>query len=192
MIMQDQCLNTGAVWSELSLDLRRYIRRRVRDDHTADDLLQETFVRIHRGLRTLRRRDRLAAWVYRIAGNVLTDFYRQNLENAAPFENEPAITPLRDLRHNAAKWMAELIDQLPERYRDAVRLAEIQQMPQQKIADTLGISLSGAKSRIQRGRRLLKQVLLDCCHFELDRRGRILNCDPRPDRQVCLDCDVSG
>ena len=69
--------STEAIWTHLSADLRRFIRRRVSDDHAADDLLQETFVRVHRNLGTLQEADRLAAWVYRIARNVIHDHHRK-------------------------------------------------------------------------------------------------------------------
>jgi RNA polymerase sigma-70 factor (ECF subfamily) len=58
-------------------------------------------------------------------------------------------------------------------------------MSQQEVADRLGLSLSGAKSRIQRGRAMLKDVLDLCCRFEFDRQGGIVNCDPKPDRKNC-------
>ncbi|MCI0462485.1 MAG: hypothetical protein L0Z62_36505 [Gemmataceae bacterium] len=67
--------STEAIWTHLSSDLRRFIRRRVADDHVADDLLQETFVRVHRHVGTLQGADRLAAWVYRIARNVIHDHH---------------------------------------------------------------------------------------------------------------------
>ena len=69
--------STEAIWTHLSADLRRFIRRRVPDDHAADDLLQETFVRVHRNIGTLQEADRLAAWVYRIARNVIHDHHRK-------------------------------------------------------------------------------------------------------------------
>ena len=69
--------STDAIWTHLSSDLRRFIRRRVSDDHVADDLLQETFVRVHRNIGTLQEADRLAAWVYRIARNVIHDHHRK-------------------------------------------------------------------------------------------------------------------
>lgn len=189
--MTQDCIDTGAVWSELSSDLRRYIRRRVRDDPTADDLLQETFVRIHRGLGTVRGRDRLAAWVYRVAENVVVDHYRRRSLDAISLDAQDAVSddPSDHFRFGATQWMGELIDQLPKGYRDAVRLCEIDGLSQQQVAERLAISLSGAKSRIQRGRRLLKQILTGCCDFLIDRRGRIVDCEPRPNRQVCLDCD---
>ena len=68
--------STEAIWTRLSADLRRFIRRRVADDHAAADLLQETFVRVHRSVGTLQEEDRLAAWVYRIARNVIHGYHR--------------------------------------------------------------------------------------------------------------------
>jgi RNA polymerase sigma-70 factor (ECF subfamily) len=190
--MTKTCLDTESVWSQLSSDLRRFIRRRVPDDHAADDLLQETFVRIHRGLSTLEDKERLTAWVYRIAHNVLADFHRKRTPTDGVDEASipaPGIDT-QSLVTGAAKWLQEIVDTLPIDYREALRLAEIEELTQQVVADRLGLSLSGAKSRVQRGRRLLKDALLKCCRFELDRHGNVVDCDPLPNRSVCLDCDV--
>ncbi|MCI0465246.1 MAG: RNA polymerase sigma factor SigZ [Gemmataceae bacterium] len=184
---------TDAIWARLSADLRRFIRRRVADDHVADDLLQETFVRVHRNLPALQEADRLAAWVYQIARNVLHDHYRKaatttvELADADPADESDA--HLSCLRGRAAEWLGEMVNQLPEGYRQAVQLSEIEGLPQQEVADRLGLSLSGAKSRIQRGRVMLKGVLEQCCHFEFDQRGNVMDYEPRPDRTVCRNCD---
>jgi RNA polymerase sigma-70 factor (ECF subfamily) len=183
---------TEAVWQRLSADLLRFLRRRVPDEHLADDLLQETFLRIHRSLGTLAAEDRLAAWVYRIARNVVRDHYRRSAAEAVNIgdadRGEEPPSPLTGQRGSAAAWMDELIDQLPAPYRQAVRLAEIDGLSQQQVADLLGLSLSGAKSRIQRGRKLLKKVLDQCCAFAFDRRGNLLDVAPKPGRTVCRDC----
>ena len=183
--------STEGVWGRLSADLRRFIRRRVGDDHTADDLLQETFLRIHRGLDALGDGDRVAGWVYRIARNVVHDHHRRGAPDRAPLGDDPpaAEGPPADPRSRAGEWMEEMIRQLPAGYAEAVRLAEIEGYSQQEVADRLGLSLSGAKSRVQRGRALLKRVLEGCCRFHVDGRGNLTGCDPRPDRTVCLDCD---
>ncbi len=184
---------TASVWLELSADLRRFIRRRVSDDHVADDLLQETFVRIHRNLNALDDTDRLAAWVYQIAQNVIHDHYRRSAAKAASLaEADPADErheSIGNVRGRAGEWLGELIGQLPEKYREAVQLSEIEGFTQQEVADRLGLSLSGAKSRVQRGRAMLKEVLDQCCTFEFDRRGNIVDADPKPDRTVCRNCD---
>ena len=184
--------STEAIWTHLSSDLRRFIRRRVADDHAADDLLQETFVRVHRNIGTLQEADRLAAWVYRIARNVIHDHHRKAtnatvaLADADPADD--ADDRLSRLRCRACGWLDEMIRSLPDGYREAVQLAEIEGLSQQEVADRLGLSLSGAKSRIQRGRAMLKDVLEQCCHFEFDGRGNVMDYDPKPDRKVCRDC----
>jgi RNA polymerase sigma-70 factor (ECF subfamily) len=184
--------STEAIWTDLSADLRRFIRRRVADDHTADDLLQETFVRVHRHLPTLADTDRVAAWVYRIARNVVLDHFRSERSVAEPLGDadpaEPADDPLDEVRCRACGWLDEMVASLPDGYREAVRLSEIEGLSQQVVADRLGLSLSGAKSRVQRGRQMLRGVLDGCCAFSLDARGNVIDYDPKPDRTVCRAC----
>lgn len=188
--MKPHAATTEAVWSELSEDLRAFIRRRVADNHLADDLLQETFVRIHKGLAKLREPDHLTAWVYRIARNVIAEYYRgAGYAPEALVEQLPETVAERDLRRHAARrWLHELIDRLPLTYREAVALAEIEGAAQREVAARLGLSLPAAKSRVLRGRAMLKQMLLACCRFEFDRRGNLLDFEPKPDRTVCRDC----
>jgi RNA polymerase sigma-70 factor (ECF subfamily) len=83
--------------------------------------------------------------------------------------------------------LRELIDELPEPYRQALILTEYQGLSQKQLAGQAGISLSGAKSRVQRAHDRLRDMLLSCCHFELDRRGHIVDyyercccCHPLP------------
>jgi len=182
---------TANVWQELSGDLRRFIRRRVADDHTADDLLQDVFLRIHRNLPSLADADRLAAWVYQIARNILSDHYRR-IGQPAPLDDDVAETEADQPATcvcGAEHWLHELIGQLPEPYQTAVRLAEIEGLTQREIAERYGLSLPGAKSRVQRGRALLKEALDACCVFHADARGNVYDYDPRPERTICRDCD---
>jgi RNA polymerase sigma-70 factor (ECF subfamily) len=184
--------STDVIWTRLSDDLRRFIRRRVSDDHVADDLLQETFVRVHRNLATLQDADRLTAWVYQIARNVIHDHHRQTARATLALVDDPANEEedrLGCLRSRASEWLDEMVRQLPDGYREAVQLSEIEGLPQQEVADRLGLSLSGAKSRIQRGRAMLKDILDQCCHFEFDRRGNVMDYEPKPDRTMCRNCD---
>ena len=184
-------LSTETIWSQLSSDLRRFIRRRVADEHVADDLLQDTFVRIHRSLATVRSEERLIAWVLQIARNAIRDHYRRSSVGELPAEDEivdETAEPLDEMRIRASQWMPELIAQLPEDYREAVTLSEIDGLTQQEVADRLGLTLSGAKSRVQRGRVLLRKVLDQCCAFQFDHAGRVTECDPLPNRTLCKNC----
>lgn len=187
-------VSTEAVWTHLGEDLQRFIRRRVADDHVADDLLQETFVRIHRNIGQLTDADRLSGWVYRIARNVIHDEYRRSGRDVLPLDGIDASVAPEPADRSAChpdRWWTELTSQLPDEYRTAVELAEIHGLSQREIATRLGLSLSGAKSRVQRGRVMLRELLNQCCAFQFDRRGNLMDVEPRPDRTVCRDCESS-
>ncbi len=181
---------TEALWALLNADLRRFIRRRVADESLADDLLQETFVRVHHHLPALEAVERVTAWVYQIARNAIHDHYRA-AGGTVPLATDPAELPddaIAQLRREASGWLDEMICSLPDGYREAVQLSEIDGLSQQEVADRLGLTLSGAKSRVQRGRALLKGALESCCRFEFDARGNMTDYHPRAERRVCEDC----
>ena len=81
-----------------------------------------------------------------------------------------------------------MLEDLPEKYRQALVMVDYQGKTQQQLAETVGISLSGAKSRVQRARKMIKQLLLECCHFEFDRYGTIIDYQPN----TCAHCNCSS
>lgn len=183
---------TERVWHDLHADLLRFIQRRVNSKTEADDVLQDVFVRIHNRIDSLKETDRLRAWVYQITRNTINDYFRSKDRNATPnADNEPLVdTPhATNLNAEVAGWLTGMVDDLPENYREAIRMSELDGVRQKQVAESLQISLSGAKSRIQRGRQLLKDALLQCCHFELDERGNILEFSQR---SSCSDCCEDG
>ena len=84
---------------------------------------------------------------------------------------EPAAA--RTAERELARCLLPLMNRLPPAYRRAVTLAELEGLTQREVASSLGLSLSGAKSRVQRGRQMLAESLQDCCRVEFDRRGGI-------------------
>lgn len=185
---------TQQVWDEFSTALRAFIRRRVKDDHVADDLLQDVFVRIHDKLGSLTDEDRLAAWLYRIARNVVTDHYRRRTDHETEEDQIQAETGRvgdnENINEQVSQWIVSRIAELPEDYREAVTLSELKGVRQTEIAERVGLSASGAKSRVQRGRKMLKDSLLQCCHFEFDRRGNVIDYQVRADCSKC--CESSS
>ncbi len=182
---------TDAIWSHLRLDLWQFIRRRVPNDHVADDLLQETFMRVHRNIGSLQDSERLASWVYQIARNVVHDHHRIAMKSTVALADAENVgDDVDDPRPGCRStgWLPEMVQSLPDGYREAVQMADIEQRSQQDVANRLGLSLSGAKSRVQRGRAMLKDVLQKCCSFEFDVRGRMMGCDPKTKKHACRDC----
>jgi RNA polymerase sigma-70 factor, ECF subfamily len=172
-------LATGAegVYERFDGDLRRFVRRRVGDPDAAEDVLQDVYLKIHSRIGTLEDEEKVAAWVYAIARNAVRDFYRARRPAAELGEipEEPPDPEAEELGADLARSVGTFLDGLAPEHRQALRLTEYEGLTQRELADRLGISVSGAKSRVQRARTRLKAMLLDCCHFELDRRGRVLN-----------------
>lgn len=148
-------------------------------------------MRVHRNIGTLQEEDRLAAWVYQIARNVVHDHYRKAMNSTVALADAESVSDDDHEPQTGCQnitWLDEMIRSLPDGYRQAVQMAEMEEHSQQDVADRLGLSLSGAKSRIQRGRSMLKDALERCCSFELDGRGQVMGCDPKSYQQVCRDC----
>ncbi|HUR60049.1 MAG TPA: RNA polymerase sigma factor SigZ [Opitutaceae bacterium] len=173
--------------AEFSDKLRGFIRRRVRDRPTSDDLTQETLLKVYRSRATLRDGQRLEAWLYRIARTTLIDHYRRSRpseELPAMLAAEPA-DEVGALRQALSGSLRRFLAELPELYREPVRLAELEGMPLAHIARQLGLSVTAVKSRVRRGRALLKKKLQECCRFEFDRMGKVIGYERRPSSPRC-------
>jgi RNA polymerase sigma-70 factor, ECF subfamily len=172
-----------AIWNNFHGQLEGFIRRRVPDAHAADDLLQEVFIKIHHHIDDVHDEDRLQSWIYQIARNTVYDYYRatKSVEEvtemiAAPDDEDDPAEEVTERLIRSVRGMMEL---LPAEYREAVLLTEVEGLTQAELAERLGISVSGAKSRVQRGRKMLREMLLQCCHFEFDRLGAVIDYQPR-------------
>ena len=174
-------LTTVDVWHAFAHHLQTYVRRRLPDPVETEDVLQEVFLKVHTHLPRLRQPDRVLPWLYRVARSTVVDHVRAQRPSVEIDEDLPAeAVPEDDAGAQIARGLGHMVDQLPAIYREAIRLSEIEGLPQAEVARRLGLSLSGAKSRVQRGRQQLLKMLTDCCIFELDRRNHIVDYRPRP------------
>ncbi len=178
MAAEKERASTAAVWAQFSERLRGFIARRVRADNDVEDLLQEVFAKIHAGLGGLNESEKLEAWLFQVARRAILDHFRRHSGKHRSSElPEELAEPKRaeDRTAEVASWLDPMMALLPEEDREALRLAGLEGLSQKNLASRLGISLSGAKSRVQRARRRLKNALLDCCHVEMDRRGNAID-----------------
>lgn len=172
---------TEELFKSLSSRLRLFILQRVSDQSAADDILQNVFLKIHSHVDALRDETKVESWIFQIARNAIADHYRARYaSHEVPEAKEPAEMPAEEnVMEKFSAGVRDMIDQLPDHYREALLLTEFEGLSQQELADRLGLSLSGAKSRVQRARQLLKDLLMQCCHIEFDRYGTILDYHPR-------------
>ena len=128
-------IDTSTVWDQHADALRGFLASRVAQDDV-DDLLQEAFVRIHAKLEGLRDDERLTAWVYQISRNLITDHYRKR--GTLPAEADVAEVYAKvdePVREYLIACVEPFISQLPETYRDAVRMSELEGMTQVEVAE---------------------------------------------------------
>lgn len=185
--LPSESLDAEAAWLDLRRRLFGFIARRVRDPSAAEDILQEIMLRIHRNAGELESTSALGVWVHQIARNAIADHYRSaTVRRELPSgvvldrEDEPASeADGPELRSELAACLAPLLERLPAIQREALILTELEGLSQASAAARVGISASGMKARVQRARAQLKELLVDCCEIELDRRGGITSYEPR-------------
>ena len=179
---------TDEIWNMYHSNLLAFIRKRVNDKDAAEDILQDVFVRIYSRIDTLDNRSKLESWLYQITRNSIIDFYRSRkpMKELPDWLAQPQASREETNRRELASCLAPMIQQLPEKYRHAVQLSEIERKTQSEIAEKENISLSGAKSRVQRGRALLKTMLHDCCKVEINAMNQIVDYDKKDgDCKLC-------
>lgn len=169
-------------WAEHRRRLLAFVRGRVRDEATAEDLVHDVLARAWGRRSSLRDGGRMVPWLYQITRNALADHYR-GADSGAGEEAFDGVwegdeSHAGGAREELAQCLIPLIDSLPAPYREAVELSELRGLTQRETAERLGLSLSGAKSRVQRARRQLRERLLACCAVELDGAGAIRDYEP--------------
>ena len=165
--------------------LRSFVLKRVKDKALAEDIVQDVFVKVYTKIGQLKNSEKLLAWVYQIARNTIMDYYRQRKKldtNMMDWESET-----NRLNDCVALCLQQLVSTLPDKYREAFQLSEIENISQTELARRLGISYSGAKSRVQRARELLRNKLAEVVIIKTDPYGNVLLCK---DRNPCC-CNQS-
>ncbi len=181
-------------YRELESRLRPFVARRVSADSEVDDVVQEVFLRLQRSLADLRDEERFGPWVYQVARSAIAEHRRSRarhpLAKGEPLEIAGPEAEADDgaVAREVASYLAPFIAMLPSPYREALTLTELEGVTQRTAAEMMGVSLSGMKSRVQRGREKLRGLLEDCCEIALDARGRVIGCEPRPNGKQPPDC----
>lgn len=165
--------------------VRSFIMASVRDEWAADDLTQETFIRVQTHLRTLKEPSKLASWIFRIAHNLCQDHFR-NVKRTSG--NECEFHETRDIFREAiaqkkleqcemSACVQDLVGLLPETYRTVIILFDIGELSHKEIADITDTTVENVKVRLHRARKELRGLLEKKCVFDVDERN-VLVCEP--------------
>ncbi|GJM68579.1 RNA polymerase sigma factor SigZ [Paenibacillus macerans] len=168
-------MQTETLWENYHEAVQRYVRRATNNDSETEDIVQDAFMKIYAHRDALRDEQKIKPWIYQIVRNTITDHYRKRrptLEIPELAANAEELA-MPDHAADVIACFASTIPRLPDIYREALELSELQGMSQKQLSSHLGISYSAAKSRVQRGREMLKTMLTGCCHIESDAYGNI-------------------
>ncbi|MEA5097100.1 MAG: RNA polymerase sigma factor SigZ [Burkholderiaceae bacterium] len=169
-----------SAWNKHETELRNFLSRRLSDPHQAEDLLQEVFLKaMHKGdgfcsLGSAR------AWLFEVARNAVADHFRLRRdqvelpEDLAISDEEPATVD------SLSACIPRVLSELDEKDREAIMLCDLQGMKQEEFARVTGLSLSGAKSRLQRARKRMLDHLTKACQVQFDDAGQVVCFVPRP------------
>jgi len=159
-------------------ELLGYVTKRVKDKSLAEDIVHDVFLKVQAKANQVRDNDKMIGWIYRITKNTIIDHFRfqSRIIKAEDLDWEDDKTYLNLC---VERCLAEKLATLPDKYREALELSEVQGISQLDISKKLNISYSGAKSRVQRARQMLKEMMEREYHVKLDSYGNVIRCENR-------------
>jgi RNA polymerase sigma-70 factor, ECF subfamily len=191
----ERATTVDEIWAEVGTSLEGFVRRRVADPHAAEDIVAEVLARIHQHLGTVEDQERVTAWVFRIARNAITDHYRRtgrrrealdaDVDQPDPDGADAWLDDQDVALADLASCIRPLVEALPPDYRRALELTDLEGRTQAEAAALENVSVSGMKSRVQRGRRLFLALVRDCCEVTTDSRGELVDFQLRSDGCGC-------
>lgn len=166
---------TAEIWNEFSEQIRNYLAGKVRSKEDADDLTQDIFIKIQKNLGSLRDEKKLAPWIHLIVKNSLTDYYRskgKSPEVRLDEEYTPGSGEAENIYRHINKCLRIFINRLPDKYRQPLIMSDLDGMKQKDVAKEMELSYSGLKSRVQRGREMIKEMFIECSCYAHDEDGK--------------------
>jgi len=184
-----QAINIENLWTNIHGKLFGYISKQIKNKDDINDIIQDTFIKVKTNIDSLKNPAKVESWIFQIARNTMNDFFRKqkksfnNEENTEEISIEQDATTEEDIKikiqtQHFSEYAGFVVSELPEKYRMAVHLADIEGLSMKEVATELGISISGAKSRVQRGRKMIKEIILECCEVNTDKYGNIVDYKP--------------
>ncbi|WP_027377925.1 sigma-70 family RNA polymerase sigma factor [Kaistella palustris] len=172
-------MDTQTVWNNFNSELYFFILKKVKDKNAANDILQNSFLKIHHHISTLRNPEKIRAWVYQIVRNEIIDYLRRESAYSGEFnENKEALVE----NYDHACCFDQFLKDLPEKYRTVIDLLYVEGKKQQEVANLTGLSLENVKIRVKRAKNMLKKNFTECCKYQLDEKGNLTG---EPNCAVC-------
>ena len=164
--------------------VRKFILASVKNESVADDLIQETFIKIQENLNTVRDPEKISSWIFRIAYHLCQDHFRNLKKSSTQEEIHDGLVNLEETpiqkkleQEEMSRCVQDQLTLLPESMRSVLIFADVMDFTHQEIAAILGLTVENVKVRVHRARKKMKDILKEKCTFEVDERN-VLICEP--------------
>ncbi|MDR9857002.1 RNA polymerase sigma factor SigZ [Paenibacillus sp. VCA1] len=165
------------LWEQYHGPILGYVKQKTNRHPDAEDIVQTVFIKAYRHLPQLQDKTKLRAWLFQIARNAIADHFRKEkpTDELPDHMPDPELSAPDGYSEEAIAGMKGVFPYLPDKYREALELSELKGMSQKELSERLGLSYSGAKSRVQRGREMVRDLMNSCCEIQTDRYGNIID-----------------
>lgn len=170
------------IWTTFHKELKAFVLNKTRNSADTDDILQDVFIKIIHNIEKVNQAENLRHYLYGIVRNAINDYFRnkKQIVDSSEFEEKITEEETQSLNTTIAEGCIKpFINKLPDNYRDALLITEFQDISQKDLAKRLNISYSGAKSRVQRGKEKLKELILNCCAYQSDKYGNLIDAEDK-------------
>lgn len=168
-----------STWNQIQNNLKSFVFRYTKDSALTEDIIHDVFLKVHSKLGQLKESDKLVGWIFRITRNLITDHFRKHGKQINIKEIDWQEEKHSSLNDCVVDCLQEMMTTLPEKYRRALELTEFENLSQLELAKELNISYSGAKSRVQRARQMLKEKMDAAYKIKFDSYGNAIVCRNR-------------
>jgi RNA polymerase sigma-70 factor, ECF subfamily len=174
--MEKKLLKT---WEELNDHLLFFIRKRIKNKEDAEDILQDVYIKLHKNINNLNDEKKIVSWIYQITRNTINDCYKKcyRLKKVEFEEYHIELTHEEEenLNDEILISMKKIIEELPKDSKELIKLYEFEDMSHKEISKKLEIKENTSKSRLKRAKEKLKNQLDECCVFQIDKFGNVLD-----------------
>lgn len=173
-----ECCDLNLIVSDFYNHLKQYLMGKIHNNELTEDIVQEVMLKVITAHQKNLQVKNLKAWLYQIARNTLVDYYRKSANRIHENENliDEMFLDLQEDSFRPSDNLIPMIELLPKKYGGPLLLSDIENIPQSEIAKQLGLSLSATKMRIQRARKMLYNLFIECCNIEYSEKGAFVNC----------------
>ncbi|ELR66883.1 RNA polymerase sigma factor SigZ [Photobacterium marinum] len=171
-------MNIEFVWKEYQAAIRAFLHSRVSDADDVDDLLQDILIKTYQNLHAIKEQDSIKSWLFQVSSNAIIDFYRDKAKTRGLSSDDLWYEQKdSDIKDALSPCLLPFIQALPADVSELISAIDVHGLSQKEYAEKQGISYSTLKSRVQKGRMLLRKSFEDCCHLSLDQHGNVIDCD---------------